>query len=545
MSGVDRVWVPRADQVRVLEQVLPRRKAAIWACGGSGKTAMACTWMLHWMQDAFEVGRALIVAPPLVARDGWPAEVRRWAHLEPLRDMAVLGPDDIGLTAGDLLEWKEGNDPNGEDRMKVVPRRALPEPLGGDESAEEVARHWEEVAKAVAGLPGGSRVASAIRQGWTIHRRASGHTPGDKASAKKALLARRERVHVVSWSFWPWLVQTYGKNFPYDLVVFDESSFLRDQGSERYKAAEWVRKVGRTTHVLELTASPASNHQEAVYSQLDLLEPGHLGDTLTAFRETYCVPERMDRQSGRVYSWRVSGAMRPAFEAKCAELAVSVPSTLDVPLLHVEHWLDLPTGVASEAYEAISETQVWGDIVCGSAAVRQSKLRQIASGWVYKAPDLLLEEDSEAVFVHDVKIAKVLELVEGLGRPAIIAFEFKEELARLRKAFGKRLKDIRDRGAKDAFIAGKIDLLALHPASAGHGVDGLQNVCCDIVWMTCPQDLELFTQANWRVHRQGTAAPTVYCHMLLTRGTEEERIWRDVLPAKRQREDRLLAATSI
>lgn len=517
----------RPDQAQVLEWMLPRRRAACWASGGSGKTVLALTWLWHWTRDAFEVERALVVAPPLPAARGWPEQLDRWAHLEGLGPYRVLTAADFGLTEAALIEWEATNG-RGEvvTRAKKVPKKRAQEALerlGVGQGTPDPEKQ-----------PGGP---AARRAGLVF---------GDKPAAKSHLLALTEPIHIVSWTFFPWLAQAYGTNWPYGAVVFDESSWLRDPGSERHRAARHALRRAKTpaTHVLELTASPAANHQEAVWSQLDLLQPGVMGETITAFREEFCTADRKNWSTGQVYSWKVAQSQAERFHAICASLAVSVPSTLEVPLVHVEHWVDLPEA-AMVAHEALGEDGVWNGIVCGSEAVRHSKKRQAASGWVYTGADLATQEDSQAVPLHDVKLDWCEEIVLAAGGPVIVAFEFKEELKRLKARFGKRIADIRDRGAMDAFIAGKLDILAIHPASAGHGVDGLQHVCNTIVWLTAPQDRELFDQANWRVHRQGTKHQTVYCHAILARNTVEAGIWRTVLPGKRALEDRLLAATAL
>ncbi|MEF9895296.1 MAG: SNF2-related protein, partial [Clostridia bacterium] len=58
---------------------------------GLGKTAIALTAIDHMMFDSFEVSRVLIIAPLRVARDTWPAELEKWAHLRNLRMERIIG----------------------------------------------------------------------------------------------------------------------------------------------------------------------------------------------------------------------------------------------------------------------------------------------------------------------------------------------------------------------------------------------------------------------------------------------------------------------
>lgn len=449
-------WTPRPDQRAVMEFLDGRQKACLFSPTGAGKTAMAATWANAAMNDKCELARMLIVAPKLVAQQGWPAEMQKWGHLQGMRDMRVLVNKDFGLVRGSLNGGMEFN---------------------------------------------------------------------NKSATKRYLLGLKERVHVVSWDFWPWLVKAYGKNWPYQGVIFDESSFLRDQGSTRCRAARHVvHKLQAVSHVLELTGTPNANHGEAIYAQIDLVAPGLLGNTLTEFRAKWCVPASQNWQTGQVYSWKINPVLQDTLNGLVADVAVSVPSSLAVRLLEVEQGVTL-CDAARSAYDDFERDWVWNGITAGSEAVLHGKLRQMASGFVY-------DDNNNAVPLDTGKMERLEELVESIDGPVLVAFEFQEELRRIKKILGRHVQDIRENGAKAAFVGGKLKVLAVHPASAGHGVDGLQQVSNQVIWTTVPQDRELYDQLNGRLHRHGTQAETVFVHHLMARGTVEERILYDVLPGK-------------
>lgn len=492
MSG--RIWTPRPDQQQVLEFIGTRSRSAVWAGVGAGKTVMALTWLAQKMDDC-AVARALIVAPKLVAQHGWPLQVQLWGHLEHLGpEMRVLDFADLGMTRG-------------------------PTAVARAKASTAVAR--AKVSTAVASV--------SKTQGLEFR---------DKRATKSHLLSLPGRVHVCSWEAFPWIVKALGKNWPYDCVIFDEASFLRDQQSDRGKAARHaVHRSGVVDHVLELTASPAANHEEAVFAQLDLVQPGLLGATLTEFRETFCIPDSRNWSTGQVYRWKVAPNMRAEFQRRCASVAVSVPASLSVPLIEAPVWVE-PGGAAKDASRAFLADSVWGTIAAGSAAVVHAKLRMLASGFVY-------DENEQPLDLDTVKLDRLVELVDLIGEPVVLAYQWKHELARLRKAFGSKLGEIRDSGAREAFLAGKLPILALHPASAGHGVDGLQHVSRHLIWTSVPEDRELYDQTNGRLHRHGTKADTVMCHVLVARGTREQDIWDEVLPGKATVQDLILRAARV
>ena len=490
------VWTPRPDQQRVLDWLLPRRRGLLLAPTGSGKTAIASTWLSQKMGDEFSVTRALVVAPKLVVA-GWREQIARWQHLHwLLPEIREITFEDLDLTM------------------------------------------WDEV---VASAPG------RVHKPYSVPRDVV-FGPGletrrmldfrDKKATKRRLLGLGGRLHLCSWDAFPWVEESLGKAWPYDALVPDESSFLRDRSSARGKAARRaVHKSGKVTHALLLTATPNANHDEAAFSQVDLVAPGLLGNTLTEFRDTYCQPDSKNWSSGQVYSWKIAPGMREQFEQRVASVSLSVPESLGIDVLEVEHWVELPDD-ARELYKELSKTSVLQApvVTCGSEAVLHGKQRQIATGFVY-------DDTGAGVWLHKAKLDALRAVIDSLGgKQALVVYEFDEELATLRGFLGKDFADIRDKGARARFMKGTLPYLGLHPKSAGHGVDGLQERTNVIIWHTVTEDREMYDQTNGRLKRPGQDAPTVMAHALIARGTVEQRIWEEVLPGKARRADRLILA---
>jgi len=78
-----------------------------------------------------------------------------------------------------------------------------------------------------------------------------------------------------------------------------------------------------------------------------------------------------------------------------------------------------------------------------------------------------------------------------------------------------------------------------HPASAGHGLN-LQAGGHIIVWFGQTWSLELYQQANARLHRQGQRE-TVIVHHLVAQGTMDNDVMQ-ALQGKSDRQEALLAA---
>lgn len=476
----------------------PRNKWALFAPPGAGKTSIAATWAANLMYEELCLPRLLIVAPPMVARDAWPA-VGQWQHLERFAsDMRVLVAEDFRLTP----------------RAMVI----------SDDDAWECLLH---------------EVDQATKDFCEVNR--LGLDFYDRPATTRRLLAHTERVHVVSKPFFPWLVKAYGTKWPYQGVIYDESSGLRDPSSDQTKS---LRKPVHTKklktkveYLLELTGTPASNHGPAIYPQIDLIAPGLLADSLTEFRTKWCQPDTINRQTGDVYSWKIVPALQDQLAALVATVAVSVPSTLTVPLIFAAIAVATPPDAAA-AYQQMDETSVWQTATAANAGVKHSKLRQMAAGFCY-------DDQDQVLFLDNSRIERIVEDANEYGGQIVMAFNFTEELTRLKAAFGKDIKDIREKGAKEAFTSGKLRILAIHPASAGHGVDGLQHACNQLWWTSPTDDAELDEQTRGRVHRHGTTAATVYVRRYYAPATVEERIIEEVLPSKYAMADMLLEGTRV
>ena len=72
----------------------------------------------------------------------------------------------------------------------------------------------------------------------------------------------------------------------------------------------------------------------------------------------------------------------------------------------------------------------------------------------------------------------------------------------------------------DDWNAGKIDILLAHPASTAYGLN-MQQGGHTIVWFGTGWNLELYQQANARLHRQGQQHP-VMVYRLVMEGTVDE-----------------------
>jgi SNF2 family DNA or RNA helicase len=100
------------------------------------------------------------------------------------------------------------------------------------------------------------------------------------------------------------------------------------------------------------------------------------------------------------------------------------------------------------------------------------------------------------------------------------------------------LKDARDpTGMLRAWNAGEIPHLALHPASAGHGLNLQKGGAHHIAFLTMPWSGGMMKQVTGRLARRGQAAEKVYVHTALFRDTIDEEVFERVTSRLNHMED--------
>ena len=81
----------------------------------------------------------------------------------------------------------------------------------------------------------------------------------------------------------------------YDVVIVDESHYIKDGSAKRTKAALPILKTAKRCFLL--TGTPALNRPKEVYTQLSALVPG-AKINMKDFGERYCAGNRFDKYGG-------------------------------------------------------------------------------------------------------------------------------------------------------------------------------------------------------------------------------------------------------
>lgn len=314
-------------------------------------------------------------------------------------------------------------------------------------------------------------------------------------------------VHVINREMVPWLVELWGQKWPYDMVVIDEASAFKSTQAKRWRALRSV--LPKIKRIVELTATPAANNLIDVWPQMYLLDKGErLGKTKGIFLEKFC------RQVGNPQwnQWEVKPERKEPLYNAISDVVCRMKAAdyLDVPD-RIDNVIKIALSAKlNEQYSHLQRDFVLqleqGEITAVNAAVQAGKLLQLCNGAVY------LDGGGWEV-VHDDKLAALDEIVEQTDEPILVAYQFKSDLARLQERFPKAVALGKDPAIIDKWNAGRIPMLLAHPASAGHGLN-LQKGGRIVVWFGLPWSLELYSQFNGRLHRQGQERPVLVYHLL-------------------------------
>ena len=330
---------------------------------------------------------------------------------------------------------------------------------------------------------------------------------------RKIALTEKPDIYVIGRDNFVWLVGLYGGALPFDVLVIDELTSFKNSKSQRFKAMRIARPS--VSRVIGLTGTPAPNGLIDLWGQMYCIDMGErLGKSVTRYREDHFethkwnnIVVRCDVKKGH------EEIIRDSIADVC--LSMQAKDYLQLPDMMM-HTVPVEMSSATmEAYTKFEREKVLefkqehegetANILANSAAGLMNKLAQFANGAVY-------DEDRNVHEIHSEKIDKLAEIVEAAnGSSVLVFYQFKHDIPRIAKKLkGYRVEVYEGEKQLIDWNAGKIDVLLAHPASTAYGLN-MQQGGHYIVWFGTGWDLELFQQANARLHRQGQMYPvTVY-----------------------------------
>lgn len=296
-------------------------------------------------------------------------------------------------------------------------------------------------------------------------------------------------------------------------IVFDELTKLKNPSGARFKALHKV--MHEDIIVWGLTGSFTSNGLEDVFGQCKIVDQSLLGRSKGAFMQQYFMLS--------TYAGFDDWTPRPG----ALEMVMKKIKRATFVLEPGEYKDKLPPCHAVELRAELQDRKPYEDMkkdfvaeltdaraIAENAAVVTQKLQQMSSGFVYVP---------EPVWFSSHKFDALDDLLnENQHANTILVYNYKEELAELKRRY-KHLVTLDDDNAIGRWNAGSVRLLAVHPKSAGHGLN-LQHGGHHMVFLSLPWSLELYEQTVGRLHRSGQTRD-VWVYILMTKDSVDEKIW--------------------
>ena len=485
-------------QHHIIDHILTHPSSGIFVEMGLGKTIATLTAITRLMYDTFEINKVLVIAPKFVAENVWTTESAKWEHTRFL-----------------ILSLATGTEKQ--------------------------------------------RIAAL------------------NASADIYII-NRENV--------AWLVNQYKTRFPFDMIVIDELSSFKSPKAQRFKALRHVlprisRIVGLTgtpapNGLIDLWSLLYLLDQgESLGKRLTLFRDKYF---LPGRRNGPVIYDyKLKPGADQLIHQAISGTCISMKSADYLELPGRIDHYIKVGL--DEEIMKKYNDFESTLILGIKERE---EITAVNAAVLSGKLRQFANGAIYDDQhnyipihtaklealrELVEQANGNSVLIfyqfrHD--LIRILETLKSwspqtLNPPPSLSKKEKIPLPfSLFQGEGARRADEVKRGQGGEFLFPQspiphstsdiehptshilnptlphspsetlqlwnnkeIPVLLAHPASAAHGLN-LQYGGNIIIWFGMDWSLELYQQANARLHRQGQSMPVNVYHLITENTIDEE-----------------------
>lgn len=288
-----------------------------------------------------------------------------------------------------------------------------------------------------------------------------------------ALFRAEADIYTINYDNLVWLADALGDRWPFQTIVADECTRLKGfrlrQGTKRAKAL--AKHAFKSPRYIGLTGTPAANGVADLWGISWFLDRGErLGKTHGAFQQRWF--SSIATAAGFPIVKPLPHA-QAEIEEKLKDICLSIDLSayIDIrqPVVNTIE-VELPKA-ARRIYdqmerEMVAELRKDKELTAFSAAARTMKLLQIANGAAYTDDKGSWEE------IHRAKLEALDSIIEEAnGAPVLVAYHFKSDLARLKKAFPQGRHLDADPATIKAWNAGKIPVLFAHPASAGHGLN--------------------------------------------------------------------------
>lgn len=303
---------------------------------------------------------------------------------------------------------------------------------------------------------------------------------------------------------------------PWDAVVFDESHRLKGRTTLVAKSA--LKLARRTPNLVLCTGTPLLNHPEELFTSLQMIEPKRYTSFWTWAERRFEITFR--KHKGRLV--REVGDMLPGVAeiigkelGKVMYLRPLEELLPDLPAV-TETYLDISLSQAERTMHESMRKDFWmrhGDelVIAPNKISQTLRLRQLASDWsTFGGGDL------------GSKGKACVQLLEDIGEPAIVFCAFRGTVEALHAEIpssvpfhGGMSQDLRRRALHD-FIEGRRRVLIGTIATMGEGIDGMQRIARNVIFVDRDWTPARNEQAVARLRRSGQQSNVNVIHLVAT-----------------------------
>lgn len=314
----------------------------------------------------------------------------------------------------------------------------------------------------------------------------------------------------------------------FDLVIVDECSSYQNAQTARWKALN--KLIGPDTWLWMMTGTPAAQGPEHAYGLAKLVNPASVPRFFNAFRD-----QVLYKISN--FKWGVKDTAAATVH-KVLQPAIrhSKQECLDLPdLLYIKRRIEM-TPQQKRFYDKMRKDMLMEaageQVTAGTAAVKMTKLLQLSSG------SIITDEANALTFDISSRYKVLSEVLAETANKVIVFVPFRNSIDLL----SEKLKSD---GVNCAVISGGVPVhqrteifrafqtqrdprvLIIQPQAAAHGVT--LTAADTIVWWGPTASLEIYEQANARIHRKGQ---TNKCTIVQLVGSPVEQRVYDLLDGK-------------
>jgi SNF2 family DNA or RNA helicase len=334
----------------------------------------------------------------------------------------------------------------------------------------------------------------AEQQKWTDFRNLRVVPIVGTAQQRLNALLLKGDIYTTNYENIVWLVEYFGERWPFKMVIADESTKLRSYrlkgGGKRSTALSTI--LDKTGRWVNLTGTPSPKGLESLWGQQYFVDRGQaLGHSYTDFMKRWFftdpytkITEPRANAREEIYGLLGDTTMalraedwldvrKPNFLERRVHLAPEVMS--QYKLMEKKFFAEMPDGAQIIAWQAMAKS---------------GKLIQMASGSVYSTEGVSHQ-------LHNAKLEDLRSCFDELGEPLLVAYHYKSDLAKILAEFPEA-RVYKGKKDEDLWVSGKLPMMLLHPASAGHGLN-LQDGGRAIYFYTNTWDLELRLQVLERI----------------------------------------------